>query len=229
MTTVLQEFLPEVFHRSEVLVWDFSDITENDRNKNIQQYMEQQEKIGKDPRDAFHRQEFNDGILDKTDTRYLIGRYLEDRYDILKGSHIAGEGRTYHLAIDIFSRNQEPVFAPCDGTIVVSEKEPGLHNYGNFVILQPDDQSLPYIFFGHLADNRHGVGKVKAGDQIGQLGSYVDLENGGWSIHLHLQLLAELPPLGEAPIGYSTKADLALNTRRFPDPLSLFPEWHIRR
>ncbi len=231
MQTVLQEILPEMFTRSEVLIWNFTDITEEqDAHKNIRAYMKQQEAVGNNPRDTFHRQTFNEQVLDRTDARYLIGRYGENRIDILgHGSHIAQEGRTYHLGIDIFSRNQKPVLAPCDGMIVASDYEPGLHNYGNYLILRPDDQTLPYIFFGHLANDKHSLGRVRAGQQVARLGSFEQLENGGWSIHLHLQLLTELPSKGEAPIGYSTLAELPENQRRFPDPQSLFPDWHIKR
>ncbi len=229
--TQLLEVMPELFTRSELLVWNFAEISEADANKNIQEYMAEREQRGEDPRDAFHRQAFNERVLSHSNARYLIGRYGENRIDILgRGSHMANEGRTYHLAIDIFSRNQEPLFAPCDGEIVVSAYEPGEHNYGNYLILRPSDATLPYIFFGHLdAAHRHPLGPVRAGQQIGRLGSYEHLENGGWSVHLHLQLLRELPPEGEAPIGYSTLADLPINQQRFPDPQSLFPAWEVRR
>lgn len=229
MPSRLVEIMPELFTRSEVLILNFAEITEQDQHKNIQTYMYQQEVLGNDPRDMFHRQEFNNSILDKTDARYLIGRYGENRKDILKGSHIADEGRIFHLAIDIFSRKREPVLAPCNGEIVRSEYESGLHNYGNYLIMRPDDQSLPYIFFGHLASEKSGIGRIKAGEQIARLGSFEDLENGGWSIHLHLQLLAELPLEHEAPIGYSTLENLPRNRELFPDPQLLFPQWKIKR
>ena len=229
MSTTLREVLPELFSRSEVLVWHFAEITEQDAHKNIQAYMQEQEATGNDPRDAFHRQAFNERVLAQANARYLIGRYGEDRSDILRGSHMAAEGRVYHLAIDIFSRDQEPVFAPCDGEIVVSDYEPGPHNYGNYLILRPDDTALPYIFFGHLAADRHRVGRVRAREQIARLGSFEHLENRGWSVHLHLQLLSELPPEGGAPVGYSTLADLPANQQRFPDAQTLFPGWRIRR
>ena len=229
MTIELVEIMPELFTRSEMLIWNFSEITEKDRNKNIQQFMEDQERLGNDPRKAFHRQEFNNSILAKSGSRYLIGRYGEDRKDILRGSHLAKEGRTYHLAIDIFSQDQESIFSPCDGEIVRSEYEPGQHNYGNYLILLPNDESLPYIFFGHLAADKHGLGYVQAGQQIGRLGTFEGEENGGWSIHLHLQLLTELPPLGHAPIGYSSLENLPSNKELFPDPAQLFPQWQIKR
>lgn len=229
MQTTLLEFMPEVFSRSEILIWNFKEINDLDKNKDIKEYMTHQDSLGLDPRDAFHRQEFNNKVLNSSQSRYLVGRYLEDRADILAGSHIAEEGRTYHLAVDIFTRNQETVFAPCDGIVVRSSKESGLHNYGNYIIFQPADKEIPYMFFGHLADNKHTVGKVMAGETLGQLGSYENTENGGWSIHLHLQILTELPAPGEAPIGYTSLAELPSNKIRFPDPLQFFREWQIKR
>lgn len=221
--------MPELFTRSETLIWNFAEIAAADAHKDIRSYMQERERAGEDPRSAFHRQEFNESVFATTNARYLIGRYGEDRSDILRGSHIAAEGRTFHLAIDIFSMQQEIVSAPCDGEIVISAYEPGLHNYGNYTVLRPDDATLPYIFFGHLADDRHPVGRVSAGERIARLGSFENEENGGWSIHLHLQLLTSLPPKGEAPIGYSTLAELEINQRRFPDPRSIFPDWAIKR
>lgn len=229
MQTQLSEVMPELFSRSEILIWNFAEITEHDRHKNIQRYMQQQTSAGLNPRDAFHRQEFNDQVLSHTGSRYLIGRYAEDRYDILRGSHIADEGRTYHLAMDIFSKNQEPVFAPCNARIVRRGYEPGLHNYGHYLILAPDDRQLPYFFFGHLASDMSKKTIVAAGEQIARLGSYENLENGGWSIHLHLQLLTELPEKSQTPIGYSSAEELERNMRRFPNPEQFFPKWHIRR
>jgi murein DD-endopeptidase MepM/ murein hydrolase activator NlpD len=223
------EPMAELFTRSRLLVLDFTQIPANTKDEeNIAVYFHDMESQGLNPRLAEHRQAFNTRLLERTDARYLVSQYSEDRSAMLTGSAIAAEGRTYHLGLDIFARKQEKVFAPCDGEIVRSEYEPGLHNYGNFLILRPDDTSLPYIFFGHLATNKHSVSHVKAGDQIARLGSYEQLENGGWSIHLHLQLLTDLPPVGEAPIGYSTKLALTQNQQRFPNPEDIFPTWHIQ-
>lgn len=228
--TGLHEILPELFTRSEVLPLFFADITEADAGKNIKAFIEEQERQGNNPRAAHMRQQFNEQVLAHTNSRYLIGRYAENRENILSpGSHMVQEGRTYHLGIDVFSRDHEVILAPCDGEIVVSAYEPGEFNYGNYVILRPDDTSLPYIFFGHLADDRHRRGWVRAGQEIGRLGGYERLENGGWSIHLHLQLLRELPPAGESPIGYSTFENLQMNQERFPDPVSIFPAWEVQR
>jgi murein DD-endopeptidase MepM/ murein hydrolase activator NlpD len=136
-------------------------------------------------------------------------------------------GRTIHLGMDIFSANLEPVYAPCAGKIVRSGYERGFGEYGNYLILQPK-QADYYLFFGHLANNRLGIGPVDNGQVIGHLGDYEDNENGGWSRHLHIQILKQLPPTNETPIGYSTMNDFVTNHNLFPDPLDYFPEWQLQ-
>lgn len=218
---MLHEILPEMLTGTEMFILDEDDITDADQHKNYFAYASHN-----DPelREEFHRQ-----ALSHSGMRYLFGRYLEDRSFFLRGSHIEKEGRTLHLGVDLFSKDKEPVFAPCDGEIVISAKEAGAHGYGNYLILRPNDQAIPYIFFGHLADNKSELGEVRAGQQIASLGSYENYENGGWSTHLHLQLCKQLPKSGEAPIGYTSRKDLATNRRLFPDPMSLYPGWKIKR
>jgi murein DD-endopeptidase MepM/ murein hydrolase activator NlpD len=226
----MTEPMTELFTRSRLLVLDFAHIPASTHDEeNISVYFRDMEARGLNPRLAEHRHAFNARLLNRTHARYLVSQYSEDRSSMLAGSAIAAEGRTYHLGLDIFAQEQEPVFAPCDGEIMRSEYEPGLHNYGNFLILRPDDTKLPYMFFGHLAADKHPVGHVKEGEQIARLGTYEQLENGGWSVHLHLQLLTELPPVGEAPIGYSSKESLHKNQQRFPNPEDIFPTWNIEQ
>lgn len=219
----------DLFNSSEYLMWNFNDITDADRNKNMEQFFADCEREGLNPRQPQIRQLFNNNVLRRSEYRYLIGRYLEDRSHMLADSHIVDEGRTFHLAMDIFSLEQEEIFAPVSGEIVRSEYEEGDHGYGYYLILRPDDENLPYIFFGHLASDIIELGRVEEGQRIAKLGRHDDNENGGWTIHLHLQLLTELPPEGEAPIGYTSLEDMDTNKVRFPDPQSIFTEWNIER
>lgn len=218
---MLQEILPDMLASTEMFILDQRDITDQDAHKNYFAYA--------DHNDPALRTRFHENALRYSGCRYLFGRYLEDRSFFLAGSHIAREGRTLHLGIDLFSVDQEVVSAPCDGEIVVSAKEAGAHGYGNYLILRPDDSKLPYLFMGHLADDKKGLGRVDAGQQIARLGHWDNYENGGWSVHLHLQLLRELPRTGEAPIGYTSRVELETNKQNFPDPLSLYPGWVVKR
>lgn len=223
----MKPLFDELYDRSRLLVLDFREIPAGTPpDENIGQYFEEMARQGLNPRLPENRQAFNDRLLDKTGMRYLISRYGEDRSAMLAGSSIAEEGRTIHLGIDIFSKTCETLYAPCNGMIVRVGREPEAHSFGYYAILQPTTLPDVYVFLGHLSSQLPAEGQqVKAGEQIVQLGDYTNGENGGWSRHLHLQMLKELPPAGTAPIGYSTAADFKKYQREFPDPSEYFPEF----
>lgn len=222
---MLVEPMEELFSRSERIFLDFHKITDAMHPEvNIQHYFQDLVANNRNPRKPENRQEFNNRALAFLNARYLIGRYGEDRIALLADTPAGKQGRTIHMALDIFAKDLEPVFAPASGVIVRSGYEEGFGEYGNYIILQPGGADY-YIFFGHLANNRSATGSVKRGQLIGYLGDYADNENGGWSRHLHLQILTTLPAKGTTPPGYSTKADLALNQKLFPDPLTYFTRW----
>jgi murein DD-endopeptidase MepM/ murein hydrolase activator NlpD len=166
-------------------------------------------------------------MLDAVGSRYLVSQYAENRRSMLKGSKIESQGRVYHLGIDIFANDQEEVYAPSDGQIVVSAREKGPHSFGNYLIFAPDNFDK-FIFLGHLAKGAAKPGPVKSGQKIARLGSYKNNENGGWSCHLHLQILKDLPQHNNIPIGYSSLDELEVNKLQYPDPLKFFPDWKIK-
>ena len=177
------EILKEMRSRSERVILDFSEIPSDlPSYKNIKLYFESLASKGIDPKLPENRQSFNNNFLSVSGNRYLIGNYAEDRSAMLKGSHIEREGRTYHLGVDIFSQEQEEVYAPTDGIIVRAEREPDDHGYGFYVIIaheQGDDRW--YSFMGHLSSQLPPVGKAVAkGERIAKLGDFINGENGGW-------------------------------------------------
>ena len=74
------------------------------------------------------------------------------------------------------------------------------------------------MFLGHLSKNLPHLGKVDKGQLIARLGDYVGEENGGWSRHLHVQLLQDLPESASSIQGYSSKESLKENLIKYPDP-----------
>ena len=217
---VFVEILPQMRARSEIMFLDFKQIPKRIvAYKNIKGFFNDCKKKGIDPKLAENRQKFNDQFLELSKKRYLIGRYAEDRIEMLRGSSIEKEGRTLHLGIDIFSKDLEDVYSPYDGVIVRIGREPGSHSYGHYVIVKHETEGLVwYSFFGHLSKNLPKLKSVIAGEKIATLGDFVDDENGGWSRHVHYQILMNLPDEGETPIGYSTKKKLKENEDLFPDP-----------
>jgi murein DD-endopeptidase MepM/ murein hydrolase activator NlpD len=214
------ELMPELFTKSELMILDFREIPSDlPEYKNIEIFFEKNKELGVDPKLPENRQKFNNNFLEKSEKRYLISRYAEDRIEMLKGSKIAEEGRTLHLGIDIFSKDLEPVYASCNGEIVVADREAGNHSFGHYVIFKPDPTvTKNYIFLGHLSKDLPNLGKVSAGQEIANLGDYINEENGGWSRHLHVQLLAELPEKSEFIPGYSSREKLEENLIKYPDP-----------
>ena len=225
LSTEFAEIMPELRTRSEVVYLDFKEIPADDPSyKNIQLFFKECQKKKLNPRLPQQRQAFNDRFLQESGQRYLLGRYLEDRSAMLEDSFIETEEGTIHLGLDIFSRDLEPVSAPYDGTVALVGEERGAWSYGNYVMLEHKINSLSwYSFFGHLAAGLPNPGRFLAkGEQLGRLGDHQ--ENGGWSRHLHYQLLrgtvveATAMETIEAPVGYCRKEEVEKYKQWYPDP-----------
>ncbi|HRW98412.1 MAG TPA: phosphotransferase, partial [Cyclobacteriaceae bacterium] len=130
-----------------------------------------------------------------------IGKYNETRpfytsQDFNFEGNEGPEWRTVHIGLDLFLPAGEPVFAPVDGVVVCAADNAGDRNYGPTVILKHD--ILPeltfYTLYGHLSRQSIQTLKpgdtLKAGDRFATLGN-LD-ENGGWSPHLHFQIMLDL-------------------------------------
>ena len=223
------EPLTGLFTQSRNMILDFANIPQaTPKSENIAQYFRDLEASGQNPRQAQYRQAFNDRLISRYGCRYLVSSFGEDRKSMLEGSAIALQGRTIHLGIDIFATDLETVFAPCDGTIVRTGREQEAHSFGNYLIFRPNHTDLPLLFFGHLGFNLPPTGYVKQGEPIGVLGDFRDNENGGWSRHLHLQCLRDMPKKDEVPIGYGSLKRLPELFDKYPDPMKYFNNWNIR-
>lgn len=217
-----------MFASSKKLVLDFSKIDANTpMDENFETIFNEYIKKNKNPRLPKNRQQINEALINSSGFRYLIGQYGEDRTAMLSDTTAGKEGRVIHMAIDVFSKDLEQVYSPCDGEIVVSDYEEGFGEYGNYLIIRPSNENF-YIFLGHLSWDRPKTGKVSKGQKIARLGDYHENENGGWSRHLHIQILKNLPGKGITPDGYSTKDGWKRNSDAFPNPLQFFPEWKLQ-
>ncbi len=126
-----------------------------------------------------------------------VGRYCEPRlvYASEQFSSV-GERRTIHLGVDLFADAGTRVVAPQDGKIVVLHEIDKELDYGTLLILwhETDEGEGFYTLYGHLdwASTQHlSIGSaVNQGDVIAELGS--STVNGGWSPHLHFQVMLDL-------------------------------------
>ncbi len=114
-------------------------------------------------------------FLDENDARYGIGNYGENRTSFkIEGIDGVGspEPRTTHLAIDIWLRAPERIYAPLDGVVhsIATNSDP--FDFGTLLIIKHKIGNGPefYTLYGHLASASHDL--VKAGDIIISRRSY---------------------------------------------------------
>lgn len=176
-------------------------------------------------------------IRDKYKANYTFGGYLEKRGKLWNGFENSKE--MIHLGIDI--NNLTPgmdIAAPCGLTVVhVYVDSSEFNGWGTRIIFKMDKPYLAadYLLLGHLAIPQREIPvghHFNEGEIVGRIGNYND--NGGWFIHLHVQLIkADMWNLYKARNelekidGYllDTDIDKALDEKWSADPTDLiFPE-----
>lgn len=162
-----------------------------------------------------------------------IGGYNEDRgiYDSDVFAGDGGERRTLHLGIDLFAPAGTEVFAPLSGSVHSFQDNNNIKDYGPTVIVQhePRPGLTFWTLYGHLSrESLDGLfaGKVfNAGDRLARLGD--DSVNGGWSPHLHFQVILDLGGRsGDFP-GVFKRSERDPWTQVCPDPRPLLGLTHL--
>ena len=134
-----------------------------------------------------------------------IGRYDEPRLLYVAPAFATGmrstdEHRTIHIGLDLFAEAGTPVFAPLAGTVHAFADNTAPQDYGPVIVLRhvTDDGTEFFTLYGHLSRESLAALKVgqqvRAGDLIATLGA--PEVNGGWTPHLHLQIITDLLGLG---------------------------------
>ena len=156
-----------------------------------------------------------------------VGRYDEPR--MLYTSPLFGasgdstaERRTIHLGIDLFVEPRTPLRALLDGVIHIVANNSAPLDYGPLVILrhETNDREPFFTLYGHLTkDTLAGlkVGqRVPRGQQFARVGSVE--ENGGWTPHVHFQIILDLLDLGADFPGVAYASQRSVWTSLSPDP-----------
>lgn len=139
--------------------------------------------------------------LEEADAEVGVGGYDEARLIYVTGlfahpSNWLEENRTVHLGIDLFAPAGTPVLAPLDGVVHGLRNNRGQGDYGPTIVLEHEPPNGPrfYTLYGHLSarslDSLRLGERVEAGDEIARLGTIA--ENGGWSPHLHFQVVVDM-------------------------------------
>jgi 4-aminobutyrate aminotransferase-like enzyme/Ser/Thr protein kinase RdoA (MazF antagonist) len=156
-----------------------------------------------------------------------IGRYNEARMLYTSPLFVTGnvptaEHRTVHIGIDLFAETGAAVHAPIAGKVFAFSNNDAPQDYGPVVILEhTTDKGEPfYTLFGHLSpDSLEGLyaGKpIACGERFGRIGA-ADI-NGGWTPHLHFQIITDLLDMGCDFPGVVRSGERSLWTLFSPDP-----------
>lgn len=166
-------------------------------------------------------------LLEDNQAKCGVGKYAEAR-SIYTTDSFKCEGnegsqwRTVHLGIDLFQSPGSPVFAPLDGIVhrVFLPQRP-LSSGPKLILEHRIDTHLSfYTMYGHLqADSvKHlSVGqRVVKNELIARIGD--SSENGGWTPHLHFQIVLDLLTENEGFPGVCLPSQKNIWLSLAPDP-----------
>jgi 4-aminobutyrate aminotransferase-like enzyme/Ser/Thr protein kinase RdoA (MazF antagonist) len=154
-----------------------------------------------------------------------IGRYREPRLlytSAAFGNPHDANRRSVHLGVDVFVPPGTPVHAWLDGVVDVAHDNAAPLDYGPIVVLRhrSDMGDLFYTLYGHL--NREALETLPPGREIRQGEAFATVgsadENGGWTPHLHFQLIVDLLGLGADFPGVCRASELTVWEALSPDP-----------
>ena len=181
-----------------------------------------------------------DAAMRAAAARVAIGRYDEPRLLYIApafalGPRLTDEHRTIHIGLDLFAGAGTPVLAPLDGVVHAFADNAAPQDYGPVIILEheTDDGTPFYTLYGHLSrESLAGLGvgtQVRAGQRIATLGDAS--VNGGWTPHLHLQIICDLMELGTDFPGVARPAHRRAWTALCPDPnlVARIPEQRLEQ
>ncbi|MGH7690469.1 MAG: aminotransferase class III-fold pyridoxal phosphate-dependent enzyme, partial [Gemmatimonadaceae bacterium] len=159
--------------------------------------------------------------------RVAVGQYDEPRLLYVTplfsgGEQVTDERRTIHIGLDLFAEAGTAVYAPLAGTVHAFHDNANALDYGPVIILRHEtDGGLPFFtLYGHLS--RASLDGLRVGQSIAHGQRIADLGapdvNGGWTPHLHLQVMADLWGLGLDFPGVVAESQRAVWTALCPDP-----------
>jgi len=167
------------------------------------------------------------GEMKSTGAVFGVGRYDEAR--LVYTSPLFGasqnpidERRTIHLGTDLFVEPGTVLRAPLEGVVHVASDNVAPLDYGPVVILRHEAEGGEEFFtlYGHLTrESLRGVKvgqRVKRGEEFAQVGTAS--ENGGWTPHLHFQIILDLLELGTDFPGVAYASQREVWKSLSPDP-----------
>ena len=156
-----------------------------------------------------------------------VGRYDEPRMLYTSplfgaGDHRTDERRTVHLGIDLFVEPGTPLRAPLGGVVHTVANNTAPLDYGPLVVLRHETSSGEEFFtlYGHLTKDT--LSSLKVGQRVARGQAFVRVgsaqENGGWTPHVHFQIILDLLDLNADFPGVAYAWQRSVWTSLSPDP-----------
>ncbi|CAH0996833.1 Acetylornithine/succinyldiaminopimelate aminotransferase [Emticicia aquatica] len=135
------------------------------------------------------------------------------------------EHRTIHIGVDFWISANTPIHALENGEVFSCHNNDHPKDYGPTLILKHHINDLVfYTLYGHLTKeslvDKFAGKPIKKGEKIANIG--IDSENGGWSPHLHFQIILDMLGHENDFIGVSTPNNWPIFSSICPDPNLLF-------
>lgn len=136
-----------------------------------------------------------------------------------------GERRTMHLGIDLFAPAGTAVYAPLEGTVFAVANNATWLDYGPVIILEHETgDGVPFFtLYGHQSvESLEGMTpgrRIAKGERISTFGT--PEVNGGWTPHLHFQVITDLLDLGTDFPGVGRPSQRGVWLSLCPDPSHL--------
>ncbi|WP_304196397.1 peptidoglycan DD-metalloendopeptidase family protein [Flavobacterium alvei] len=162
--------------------------------------------------------------LKKNNAKVAFGGYNEVR-NLYKQSSLFGDGqadeRNIHIGMDLWIKAGTPVLAAIDGIVYGFDYNAGKGNYGPTIILKHNlENHFFYTLYGHLSiesiQNIEIGSFFKKGQQLATLGD--STVNGGYSPHLHFQIIKNIEDNFSDYPGVCNQKDLKYYLENCPDP-----------
>lgn len=167
---------------------------------------------------------FIENHLQRNNAKVAYGGYNEVR-NLYNQAHLfndeESEERNIHIGMDLWIKAGTPVLAALDGTVYGFDFNAGKGNYGPTIILEHSvENHVFYTLYGHLSvesiENIE-IGTIfKKGQTLATLGD--SSVNGGYSPHLHFQIIKNIEDNFSDYPGVCSKSDLNYYLENCPDP-----------
>ena len=167
---------------------------------------------------------FIENHLSKNNAKVAFGGYNEVRNLYKKTSLFNDEQadeRNIHIGIDLWIKAGTPVLAALEGTVYGFDYNTGAGNYGPTIILKHNiDNQTFYTLYGHLSlesiESLEIGSPFEKGQQLATLGE--PAVNGGYSPHLHFQIIKNIGENFSDYPGVCNQKDLEYYLENCPNP-----------